>query len=400
MATAKRRGDSYIIEASCGYDRNGRRLRQYMTWKPAPGMTQKQIEKELGRQKFRFDEKCSAGYYEGRVTFEEFAEVWFKEYAEKRYKIRTLERCQQLRERVYAAIGHLSMDKITTRTVQKFIMNLAEPGIKQVRTKDGDPAPQSLSVKSLKHYLSFISGVFRYAVSQGVVRDNPARGVVLPAAKPVERDCYTLEEAQQFLELLEKEPFNWRLFFTLAIYTGFRRGELYGLEWQDIDFDKSTITVNRTSLHTAKAGTYTDTPKTRGSQRCLKVTEGVMAMLTKYKAWQTEQRLKAGDKWRESGRLFVTWDGRPQNPNSCENWLIRFCQRTGMRRVSVHSFRHLNATLLIGAGTDIRTVSAVLGHSQTSTTLNIYAHSFAAQQAATSEAVANVLELRKGTAHA
>lgn len=71
-----------------------------------------------------------------------------------------------------------------------------------------------------------------------------------------------------------------------------------------------------------------------------------------------------------------------------------------MRRVSVHSFRHLNATLLIGAGTDIRTVSAVLGHSQTSTTLNIYAHSFAAQQAAASEAVANVLELCKGRAHA
>ena len=123
-------------------------------------------------------------------------------------------------------------------------------------------------------------------------------------------------------------------------------------------------------------------------------------MLTKYKAWQTEQRLKAGDKWQESGRLFVTWDGRPLNPNSCENWLKRFFRRTGMRRVTVHSFRHLNATLLIGAGADIRTVSAVLGHSQTSTTLNIYAHSFAAQQAAASEAVANILDLHKKTVQA
>ncbi|MBP6886674.1 MAG: site-specific integrase [Oscillospiraceae bacterium] len=400
MATARRRGNSFIIEASCGYDKNGRRRRRYMTWKPDPGMTEKQIEKELERQKFLFDEKCSDGYFEGRITFEDFAEIWFKEYAEQRYKIRTLERCQQFKGRVFAAIGHLSMDKITTRTVQRFMINLAEPGIKKVKTRGGDPAPQALSVKSLKNYLSFISTVFRYAISQGVVKDNPAHGVVLPQSRPAERDCYTLEEAQQFLELLENEPFNWRVFFTLAVYTGLRRGELYGLEWQDIDFDNSTITVNRESQHTSSSGTYTDTPKTRSSRRCLKIPQEVLTMLTKYKAWQTEQRLKAGDKWQESGRLFVTWDGRPLNPNSCENWLKRFFRRTGMRRVTVHSFRHLNATLLIGAGADIRTVSAVLGHSQTSTTLNIYAHSFAAQQAAASEAVANILELHKKTVQA
>ena len=77
------------------------------------------------------------------------------------------------------------------------------------------------------------------------------------------------------------------------------------------------------------------------------------------------------------------------------NWLVRFCKKTGMRMVSIHSFRHLNASLLIGAGTDIKTVSSLLGHSQTSTTLNIYAHALEASKTKASEAVANAIGLNK-----
>ena len=74
------------------------------------------------------------------------------------------------------------------------------------------------------------------------------------------------------------------------------------------------------------------------------------------------------------------------------------CERTGMRYVNIHSFRHLNASLLINSGADVKTVSSVLGHAQTSTTLNIYAHSFATAQAAAIEAVANAIELHKSRA--
>lgn len=78
-----------------------------------------------------------------------------------------------------------------------------------------------------------------------------------------------------------------------------------------------------------------------------------------------------------------------------EEWLKTFCQKHNLKYVTVHSFRHLNATLLISNGVDIKTVSRALGHSQTSTTLNIYAHSFAEQQARASEAIANALRIRK-----
>lgn len=83
------------------------------------------------------------------------------------------------------------------------------------------------------------------------------------------------------------------------------------------------------------------------------------------------------------------------NPGSAQCWFNTFCERTDMRHINIHSFRHLNASLLINTGTDVRTVSAMLGHAQTSTTLNIYAHTFAEAQAQASEAVAERLSLGK-----
>lgn len=87
MATIKKRegktGTSYLIRSSCGYDTSGRQVMRSMTWKPKPGMTEKQIEKELNRQAVLFDEKCSAqGVGNGNIKFQAFAEQWFKEYAE------------------------------------------------------------------------------------------------------------------------------------------------------------------------------------------------------------------------------------------------------------------------------------------------------------------------------
>ena len=114
--------------------------------------------------------------------------------------------------------------------------------------------------------------------------------------------------------------------------------------------------------------------------------------MKKHRAAQAEERLELGDVWHDSDRLFVNWDGQPMHPSTPYHWLMRFCEETGQRFLGVHQFRHLNATLLITSGTDARTVSAALGHSQTSTTLNIYTHTFAEAQARAGEAVAAALE--------
>lgn len=186
---------------------------------------------------------------------------------------------KRLKGRIYQGIGHLRLNQITTRTMQRLVVNLCKPGMNQ--KTNGVLAP-----KTVKNYLCLASGIFNYAVSQGLVRDNPCRNVTLPSSSPIERNCYSIEEAQTFLCLLEDAPAHWQSFFTLAIYGGFRRGELFGLEWNDIDFDTGVVTIQRTSLYTKDRGVFTDTPKTSSSRRSLKLPEEVLAVIRKHKAAQ------------------------------------------------------------------------------------------------------------------
>ena len=390
MATIKKRegktGTSYLIRSSCGYDVSGRQVMRSMTWRPKPGMTAKQIEKELNRQAVLFDEKCTAqGVGGGNVKFETFARQWFQEYAEPNLRARTVDRLHQQEERTYQALGHIRLDKLTARQIQSFINTLGGDGLN--KNTGG-----KLSPKTIRNYVAFVSSILSYAVKMGLIQDNPCRRVTLPHTTRKEKDVYTLEEAQHFLESLETAPLRYQTFCVLAIYSGLRRGELLGLEWPDIDFDSRTINVRRSSLYTKDKGIFTDTTKTEQSQRTLKLPDSVLSLLRRYRAEQAQERLNLGDRWEAGERLFTTVQGRPLHPSAPYRWLGKFCAETGQRFLGIHAFRHLNASLMIGSGTDVRTVSAMLGHSQTSTTLNLYAHSFAEAQAKAAEAVANLLE--------
>jgi len=393
MATIRKRegknGPSYQIRSSCGYDIHGKQVVKSMTWKPPAGMTHKQMEKEAHRLAVLFDERCAAGATgDDSMKFEAFAELWFKEYAEPTLKIRTVERLHQYEARTYSAIGHIRLDKLTTRHLQDFISRLGQKGVNE--TTGG-----ALSPKTVRNYISFVSSVLDYAVKMGAIQDNPCSRVTLPAPEHTEKEVYTLEEAQYFLDSLEQAPLEYQVFFTLAIFGGFRRGELLGLEWPDIDFDGQTVSIRRTSLYTKERGIFTDTTKTKGSQRTLKLPASVFTLLRRYRAEQAQQRLLLGDRWTAGDRLFTNTDGGLMHPNTPYGWLKSFCERTGQRFLGIHAFRHLSASLLIESGADVRTVSAMLGHSQTSTTLNIYAHSFDEAKARAGEAVGNILGIRK-----
>lgn len=355
---------------------------------PEPKMTAKQIEKELNRQAVMFEEACNKGYQSKAIKFEVFAEQWFEEYAKLNLRNTSYERMKQLTVRVYPAIGHLRLDKITSRHIQQFINDLALNG---KSLKNGRP----LSRKTAIHHLSFISDVFTYAVKMEMLTDNPCKRVTVPKGEKKEKDIYTLEEVAQLFQLLETAPLKYRVFFTLAIYSGFRRGEMLGLEWKDIDWDNCVISVRRTSNYTASKGIYTDTTKTKKSQRSLKFPQCVMDLLREYKEEQDAERDRLGTKWVDHDRLFVKWNGEPMNNNTPYFWLKEFCEANNFRFCDIHSLRHFYASALINEGVDAATVSGALGHSTITTTTSIYCHVFGQAQARASEAIASVLDFHK-----
>ena len=337
-------------------------------------MTEKQAEKEVQRVAMEFEERCKNCWNSSHIKFKALAEEWFTEYAELNLRNTSLERMKQLTVRVYPALGHLSIDKIRTVHIQDFVNYLAREA-KNLKT--GKP----LARKTVVHHLSFISDVFSYAVRMGMVRDNPCSRVVVPKGESKEKEIYSIQEMSELLSMLESAPLKYRAFFVLAAYSGFRKGELLGLEWKDIDWENNLISIRRTSNYTKAKGTYTDTTKTKKSQRSQRFQEHIMTMLKDLKAEQDKERERLGSVWVNSDRLFVKWNGEPINTRTHDGWFREFCQEHNFKFCGIHSFRHFYASALINANVDVATVSSVLGHSVIGTTTNIYTHAF--QEAST-----------------
>lgn len=314
------------------------------------------------------------------ITFKEFAERWFEDYAKDHLRTRTYYEDKKLTPRIYAAIGHIKIEKLKPHHLAEFYKNLAEDGINK-RTGGG------LAPKTIKHYHSLISTIMERAYKWGMIKENPCRRVDPPKVTKKEIDCLNDEEIALFLAQLEKESIENQAIFLTLLLTGMRRGELLGLEWDDIDFDNQIISIRRTSQYTAETGVFTDTTKTEQSKRSIKVSATLIDILKQHRAAQLEQRLTMGDRWQECGRVFTSLEGKPMSTSNPLNRLKKILKRAGLREVTLHSLRHTNASLLIGQGVNVRTVSGRLGHSNTSTTMNIYAHQIQSADAAAAEAL-------------
>ena len=355
-AIRKRKNGSYEIRVSCGYGVDGKQHNQYRSYYPEPGMTPRQIEREVNKMAVLFEEECMRGQVTSAIKSQRFAEQWFEEYAKINLRPTSYSRMKQLTKRVYPALGHKRMDKLTARDIQRFITD-----------------------------------VFTYAIRMGMLSDNPCRRVFVPKQEQLEKEIFTLDEVRTLFANLDNELMKYQLYLMLAIYSGFRRSEMLGLEWKDIDFENDLIHVRRTSQYTAEKGIYTDTTKTRSSKRVSKMPEIIMDLLRRFRTEQTIEARRLGTKWVENDRLFTKWNGEPMNPQTPFEWLKGYCGRVGVPFKNIHSLRHLHASLLIFEGVDVVAVSADMGHSVVGTTLNLYSHMFQEAKARNCEAISNAL---------
>ena len=178
----------------------------------------------------------------------------------------------------------------------------------------------------------------------------------------------------------------------MLAYSGMRHGEALGLEYKDINFETSVLTICRTSNYHQGYGVYTDTPKTKSSYRSLYIQPKIVGLIKLLKTQQEQQANDCGDLWVETDRLFIKWNGQPLHPSAPYKWLTRFCERENVSFKGLHSFRHFVASQALASGVDVKAVSSMLGHSQTSTTLNIYAHAVQQANEKALNCVASMLE--------
>ena len=298
----------------------------------------------------------------------------------------SLQRMKSCKERTYSAIGDKLISKLNYRDVKFFITSLAADGVNKFTGK-------GLSQKTQKHYLTFVSDVMHYAKDCGYIDSNPCIGFKFVKKEHREVQAYSLDEVISILLTLDKKaPTEYRLFCYLLAYCGLRRGEALGLEYKDFDFEKSITTLERTSNYHVDYGIYTDSLKNKPSYRSLLLQPKILSLVKQLKAERKQQAINCGDQWIENDRLFVNWQGKPLSPNIPYKWLQDFCKKEGLPFHGLHSFRHFAATQAIANGVDIKRVSKMLGHSQTSTTLNIYAHAVQQANEDALNCIANLIE--------
>ena len=182
---------------------------------------------------------------------------------------------------------------------------------------------------------------------------------------------FTPDECLRILQRVGK--FGLEAIVALALGLGLRQGEVLGLRWRDVDLEGPTVRVQM-ALQLVHGGYALVEPKTSRSRRTLPTPDFVRDALARRRSEQEADRLRAGDLWQEpiEGLVFTTALGHPRNGPALTHTFHRLLEEAGVPQRTFHTLRHSAATLMLGAGIDLKTVSTMLGHSQIGLTADTY----------------------------
>ena len=325
------------------------------------GKTQKEVRQKLTAITAEID---NGTYQEPcKMAVNDWLDIWLKDY-----QIGVKDSTAYLYERqaklyLRPALGNIPLETLKAHTIQRLYNSLSQE-------HDGQLA---LSTKTIKNIHGVLHKALQQAVLLNYIRYNPTTACVLP--KIVKKEIHPLTDQQtaQLLNLLKGSKYEIPL--TVDLFTGLREGELLGLMWDCVDFDKGTILVNKQLHRSQKKGEgYYFAPPKNNKSRTIRPAPYVMTLLRQQKLVQTQMRLAAGPAWQESGLVFTNEFGRYISLRAVFDCFKRTVRKVGLPNLRIHDLRHTYAVNSIRAGDDIKTVQSNLGHATAAFTLDVYGH--------------------------
>lgn len=239
-----------------------------------------------------------------------------------------------------------------------------------------------LSLKSIKNLHSVIHSSLEQAVKLELVDKNVSDACKI--TPPPKKEMHPIKDGDlvRFLgSIRESEYENILYFYT---FTGVRRGEGVGLTWDCVDFKTGTIRIYRQwqkRPHLGDKSCFGFEPLKNNKFRTFKPAKQVMDMLKRVRVQQNQWKLACGDGWKaEHDFVFTHWDGTPYNADCVFKYFKKVVRELGLQTTRLHDLRHTFATLSLQNGTDVKTVSASLGHATTAFTMDQYGHVTEAMQ--------------------
>lgn len=375
----------YRLRVSNGFDLNGKRKYYNKTVSCA---SKREAEKELARFITSIEGGCT--YSASKTTLNEYSQMWLQTYVMPNLSPTTYQSYnEKLNKHILPYLGSKRLDKIKPLDLDNLYNFLLT---KPTNRKDNLGNFKTLSPASVHRVHEILSSIFNNALRWDLVPYNPCIKVVQPKYRRTKMSCYDEETSKRLINtLLAKAPIKYKCFVILAILTGFRRGEIVGLHWDDIDFKNHKITVNRSAYYLSGQPTSEKGPKTDTSNRTIVVPKLCFDLLKQWRAEQGKMRLAIGDKWQGAENIFTTDNGRIMNPSTGPKWFSDFLEKNNFPHIRFHDLRHTFATLLISGNVDVKTVSHKLGHASPTTTMNFYVHSLESTDRASAELLENML---------
>lgn len=363
MAGTKREKSpgSWQLVVTLGTDYRGKKKRYYKTVRGS--------EVDAERELALFYADCIRGNTApgSDMTIEQAVNSYINDRPKGSLKANTLQGYHSTANHIiFPYIGNLRLKKATVRTLQQWVDDIAS----------------EYSPKTVKNAKSLLRSSFDRLVRFGEMDANPCDKLIMPKRERKEAKYYTKDETALFIDALQsmdRTEIVSKVLFELALFCGMRRGEILGLDWQDIDLNNHTVTIRQTRYTENNGVRRVDTPKTDASKRTLYFPKEMRSDFVTLASYYSEQKLALGTYWTDSNAVIRGNNGAPLNDSEPSKRLHRFQDKHGLKRITLHQLRHTNVSTMISLGYDIKTVQKHAGHADSGTTLNIYGHLFEEQ---------------------
>jgi integrase len=306
-----------------------------------------------------------------KKTLGEWLRTWLETYAADRCQPKTLERYQQLAAYILNApegpvqLSEVDLADLTHTKIESALYGLLKlPGKRR----------EHISARTVRHVAGLLSVALNKAFRLELVPVNPMLRVELPAVQ--KKDAHSLTP-DQIRALRDTCRGDWTFALVeLALAIGARRGELLALEWADLDWVSSTLTITK-SLEQTKAGLRIKRPK-NGKTRSCRLPQSAVVALQFLREQQAEHRRMFSGDYQDHRLIFCQPDGNYHEPDLVSQVIVRRMRRAGITGASFHTLPHTHASNLLSRGVPLPAVSARLGHADANVTARVYSHALPA----------------------
>ena len=324
----------------------------------------RKAEAELARLRAEFEPPKEVGDLSSDMLFADYLLEWL-EIAKGRLAVATYSSYAAMIKKPvgpYFRQRNLTLRELEARHLQMFYSEML----------------RKVKPNTVIHYHAIIHSALKYAVKTDMLVQNVADKVDRPKKNSFQPVFLSAEEMQKMFEALRGTKLE--LPVLVAAFYGFRRGEVLGLKWNAIDFERGTISVIRTVMTITLDGKQTEieqqSAKTKSSLRTLPLIGSFREYFLQVKEAQELNKQVCGNCYNHEydGFVFVDELGERMRANYLTSAFPKFLEDHGLRRMRFHDLRHSCASLLLANGVPLKHIQEWLGHSDFTTTANIYAH--------------------------